>query len=289
VPLPHPLSGSAFRGSDALRRGLLTRAQLRSTSWRRLRHDVYCDARRPLTHRLCAEGAALVAPSEAVFGGLTAATLWSIREPFASAEDPVELVLPPGVRWHPAPGVVVRTAVTTGEVVGDGMLRWTDRVRTAVDLVRRGPLDDAVVLLDHLVRAEVVRLDEVRSAVAALPWCRGSRQAREVAMLADGRAASPPETRVRLLIRRSGLPLPVAQYTIRHDGRFVARVDFGYPEQRLAIEYDGDWHGERQQVGRDRARQNRLLAAGWRIVFVTAADLYHPEQLLARIAAALAA
>jgi hypothetical protein len=290
VPLPHPtLAGSVFRGSDALRDGRLTRAQLRGPHWQRLRHDVYADAGLPPTHVLQARGVALVAPPAAVFGGLTAAALWSTRLPLAGPEDPVELVLPPGVRWHPAPGVTVRTAPIAGDVVVDRALRFTDRTRTAVDLIRRGPLDDAVVLLDRLVQARVVFLEDVRAAVAELPRCRGSAQARAAAALADGLAESPPETRLRLLIGQAGLPAPVAQYTVRADGRFVARVDFAYPEQRLAIEYDGAWHGERLQVTKDRARFNRLFAAGWRIVFVTAADMHRPDEVAARLAAALAA
>jgi hypothetical protein len=176
-----------------------------------------------------------------------------------------------------------------GQVVTDDVLRWTDRTRTALDLIRRGPVDEAVVLLDRLVQHQVAFLDDVRKAAARLPRCRGSRQARLVAELADGLAESPPETRLRLLIRRAGLPAPVAQFTVRHGGRFVARVDFGYPEQRLAIEYDGAWHGRPEQLAKDRARMNRLLAAGWRILFVTAADLRDPGALVARIAAALAA
>lgn len=103
----------------------------------------------------------------------------------------------------------MRTAVTAGEVIkviGDGTLRWTDRVRTAVDLAR--PLDDAVVLRDRLVQAYVVRLADVRYAVAEPPLCRGSAQARQVAALWDGLAESPPETGVRLLSTARGRRLP---------------------------------------------------------------------------------
>jgi hypothetical protein len=286
---PHPpLTGTVFRGSAALRQGRLTRAQLRGSAWRRLRQDVYCDADLPLTHRLHAEAVMLAAPHSAVLGGLTAATLWSMRGPLAGPGDPVEVILPPGIRWHPGPGAVVRTATMTGEVVTDGALSWTDRTRTALDLIRRGSLDDAVVLLDRLVQFRVAFLDDVRRSAARLPRCRGSAQARRVATLADGLAESPQETRVRLLIHCAGLPTPMAQYEVRQDGRLVARVDFGYPEQRLAIEYDGAWHGERDQFTKDRARLNRLLAAGWRVLFITAADLRDPEALVARIAAALA-
>jgi hypothetical protein len=282
------IDGTVFRGSTALRAGLVTRAQLRGPRWQRLRHDVYADAGLPLTHRLLAEAATLVAPPDAVLGGLTAATLWSMRGPFAGPADPVEVLLPPGVRWNAGSGVTVRTATTSGAVVTDGRLNWTDRTRTALDLIRRGDEGDAVVLLDRLVHHRVAFLDDVRKAVTRLPRCRGSAQARRVATLADGLAESPPETRVRLLMRDAGLPAPIAQFDVRHEGRFVARVDFAYPDRKLAIEYDGAWHGDRDQFTRDRARLNRLLAAGWRVLFVTAADLRRPRELAARIAAAVA-
>jgi very-short-patch-repair endonuclease len=68
-------------------------------------------------------------------------------------------------------------------------------------------------------------------------------------------------------------------------GQFVARVDLA--GRKVAVEYEGVWHGQSQQVARDRRRLNDLSAAGWTIVFVTAADLRDPVQLVARIAAAL--
>ncbi len=68
--------------------------------------------------------------------------------------------------------------------------------------------------------------------------------------LADGLAESPQETRLRLRLHRSGLPPPVAQYEVRCDGRFVARVDLAWPEQRLALECDGAWHGAPDQLPR---------------------------------------
>jgi very-short-patch-repair endonuclease len=70
-------------------------------------------------------------------------------------------------------------------------------------------------------------------------------------------------------------------------GRFVARVDFAWPERKIAVEYDGLWHAEAGQFAKDRQRLDRLREAGWQGVFVTAADLHRPELLLARLAAAL--
>jgi hypothetical protein len=106
--------------------------------------------------------------------------------------------------------------------------------------------------------------------------------------LADGLAGSPQETRLRLLIGRSGLPAPTAQFSVCDGPVFVARVDFAWPEHRVAVEYDGLWHAEEGQFAKDRRRLNRLLAAGWRVVFVTAADLRRPDVLIARIAEELA-
>ncbi|GAB3194008.1 hypothetical protein GCM10027261_10930 [Geodermatophilus arenarius] len=276
-----------FRGTWAVAAGVLTKDELRSGAWRRLRQDVYADAGLPVDHRLMARGVSLVMPRSAALGGRTAAVLWGAAD-LARAEDPVEVVVPPGRRWSPGPGVAVRSAPLRGDVVHDGSwLRWTARVRTAVDLVRRDGTDEAVVLLDGLVRARVADLAAVRAAVAALPRCRGSAYARRAVALADGLAESPQETRLRLLLHRSGLPLPVAQYEVRCGGRFVARVDFAWPEHRLALEYDGAWHGAPDQLPRDRRRLNGLTSAGWRVHFVTKGDLRGPDDLLRDLARAL--
>ncbi|MPR00266.1 hypothetical protein GB931_20565 [Modestobacter sp. I12A-02628] len=278
-----------FRGTWAVGAGLLTPDQLRSSAWRRVRHDVYAHVDQERTHRLYARGTALVMPPGAAFGGRTAADLWGVRG-LVGPDDPVEVLLPPGTRWSPAPGVRVRAADLSGDVVRQGpWLRWTDRVRTAVDLARSGAPDpdEVVVLLDRLVHAGMVDLGDVRRAVAALPRCRGSRQAREVVGWADGLAQSPQETRLRLVLQRAGLS-SVAQHVVLHRGVFVARVDFAWPEHRLAVEYDGLWHRDPQQFVADRRRLNALLAAGWRVVFVTAADLHRPAGMLVRVHSALA-
>jgi very-short-patch-repair endonuclease len=198
-----------FRGSEQVRAGRLTKAQLRSTAWRRLFPDVYACASLPIDHARRTRAAARLALPGAVVSGRSA-----------------------------------------------GVLRGVD-------------------------------LDQLRASAAALggPGCR---QIRRAAALADGLAESPQETRVRLLLHRSRLPRPTAQYTVRGPrGQFVARVDFAWPDAKVAVEYEGVWHGQSQQVTRDRRRLNDLSAAGWTVVFVTAADLRDPVQLVARIAAAL--
>ncbi|PRY51957.1 hypothetical protein LY71_101329 [Geodermatophilus tzadiensis] len=116
---PPLLRGRVFRGTWAVAAGVLTADELRSSAWRRLRQDVHADAALPVDHRLLARGVSLVMPRSAALGGLTAAVLWGAPD-VATAEDPVDVVLPPGTRWSPGPGVAVRSAPLDGEVVRDG-------------------------------------------------------------------------------------------------------------------------------------------------------------------------
>jgi very-short-patch-repair endonuclease len=276
-----------FRGTAAVRDDHLTPAHLRSRAWVRLFPDVYACASLPVTHRLRTLAAARLLLPNSVVRGRSAATWWGAE--LADADDDVELLVPPSCRGGAARGVrVARTAVTGSEVRLLRGVRVTSPVRTSVDLARIRPRDEAVVLLDQFTAAGYGDLAAARRAAAALTGrdCRSVRQALEQA---DGLAQSPQETRLRLLVTASALPRPVAQFTVSDRGRFVARVDFAWPGRRLALEYDGLWHAEPGQFAADRARLNRLLAAGWRVLFVTAADLRRPEVLLARIAAALAA
>ncbi|WP_141242965.1 DUF559 domain-containing protein [Geodermatophilus obscurus] len=282
--LPEPLRDRAFRGTDVVRRGLLTPAQLRGPACRRLYRDVYVDARAPDSHRLRARAAARLLLPGAVVSGLSAAVLWGVG--LADERDDVELVLPPGTHPRRIPGIRVRRVP-----LDPADVRVLDRVRVsspAVATVRAAALlepDEAVVAIDRMVAAGVVDLRALRARAAT----RGAAPARvrRACTRADGLAESPQETRLRLLMVDGGLPTPVAQYVVRHEGRDVARVDFAWPELRIAVEYDGAWHAEPGQFARDRRRLDRLQAAGWTVVFVTAADLHHPVQLLATLREAL--
>ncbi len=260
---------------------------MRSTAWRHLFPDVFACSSLPLTHRLRARAAAILLLPGAVLSGRSAAVLWGV--PLAETDDPVECTVDPSRRGGAIRGVrVTRRRLPDEDVVRRNGVLVTTPLRTALDLARIEPPDEAVVCLDQFLRSRLVTLDEVRAAAAATtgPGCRRIRAA---AARADGLAQSPQETRLRLLIHRSSLPRPIAQYVVRDARGFVATVDFGWPEHRVALEYDGLWHGEAQQVGKDRRRLNRLTAAGWTVVFATAADLRDPVALVARVGAALAA
>jgi very-short-patch-repair endonuclease len=84
--------------------------------------------------------------------------------------------------------------------------------------------------------------------------------------LGEGPASeSRLETRVRRVLHGAGLR-PVRQHPVVVDGRRY-RLDFAWPDLRLAVEPDGyAAHGSRAAFERDRRRWADLTSAGWRLV-----------------------
>jgi hypothetical protein len=91
--------------------------------------------------------------------------------------------------------------------------------------------------------------------------------------LVDGRAMSPPESRLRVACHLAGLPQPVPQFEVVVNGVFLGRVDLAWPEAQLVVEYEGEYHFDGLQIAKDDARYERLTAAGWRVVRLSSFDL----------------
>ncbi|WP_343063741.1 DUF559 domain-containing protein [Haloechinothrix aidingensis] len=268
-----------FRGSAARRAGMITESQLRSSKYRRLFQDVYAPADLPVTHELRCRGAALIAPQQAILTGRSAATVRGV--PLAKPHDPVELIVPEKHRFGPVQGIHVRRTETTRKDSKPWHgIRLARARRIALDLVLRlSPrrhgwvrrMRFAVPDLDAFLRSGNVR----RSALFRYFRCRrnrGIRLARAALELTDTRAESPPESDLRVVLYYGGLN-PRPQYTVRFNGRFVARLDLALVSDRVAVEYDGRWHDHPAQQRQDRRRRARLRLAGWRTVVVTAERL----------------
>jgi hypothetical protein len=91
-----------------------------------------------------------------------------------------------------------------------------------------------------------------------------------------------------MVLLLGGLPRPEAQTSV-HDskGRFLGRPDLYYPSHRLGLEYDGGTH--RTTLVDDNRRQNRLLAAGIRLLRFTAGDvLRNPDSIRMQVRGYLA-
>ena len=160
---------------------------------------------------------------------------------------------------------------------------------SAEDLVAAG---DYIISPPHQRRTRRPPLATIPELRAAAVRHRGNRGAKRLTwalpLLRPG-VDSPPETHLRLLLIASGLPEPLIADPTPVEGGLVLHPDLKYPQWRVAIEYEGDGHRlDKRQWRRDITRRELLESAGWRVIRVTADDLYiDPDALIRRIRSVL--
>lgn len=118
---------------------------------------------------------------------------------------------------------------------------------------------------------------------------RGRRQGAFLLDLATGLPESPAESALLLLIAEAGFPVPEPQYSVRDlDDREVWRLDFAWPDRRVALEYDG-YAAHVDKADADQARDEDLWRRGWTVLRATASDLRDPTRLFRHLSTGLAA
>jgi len=200
----------------------------------------------------------------------------------APSHAPAEVLVPGYMRAHT--GLLVRFGTPTGcDVVEADGCRVTAPLRTAWDLARRLPLIEAVVAVDALAHGRAFAPADLVAKCAAQRGARGCRSVAAVVAWADPRAESPMESRLRVRLVRAGLPKPAVQYEVRDEYGFVlARVDLAYPDAKLAIEYDGATHFDRNRADLDRRRDATLASHGWETLRVVRDDVESGMPQIAR-------
>ncbi len=166
----------------------------------------------------------------------------------------------------------------------------TSAALTIVDLASILPASQLEIALDDALRRRLTSCKEIAQTSKSLGGqFRGCRVLTPLLgdRLALSHTHSPLETKTLQLLRAGGFPEPVKQFEVV-DGRKKARLDFAYPELRIAIECDGyAYHSGYRAWSGDRKRQNFLASSGWRVFHVTPQDLKSPGELLSRLEAAL--
>jgi Protein of unknown function (DUF559) len=280
-----------FRGSAAVAAGLVTPAMLRGPRFERVLPDTYVPRRdEPPDLALRSRAEALHVAGRGVLSGYSAAEL--LGASCGPRDAPAEVTVQGrGQRDHP--GLLVhRDVLRPDEVVRHDGAWVTTPLRTAYDLARRlGPVDpvEAVVAVDALGNAGRFAAGQVLEFAARYPRARGRRSLGATVDLADVRAGSPMETRMRLVLVLRGLPRPQAQYPVLDDRRRRAVwLDLAYPEHRIGIEYEGADHCRPERVLRDAGRYTWLVDEGWRMYRFTKYQIYRePDGVAATIARAL--
>ena len=285
---PPQLASKIFLGNDAVRRGLLTRDQLRSEAWQSPFRGIYADSRLSITHRMrCVAAARWLLPPDTVIAGRSAALFHGGLSPGDS--DPVEVLTPPVGRRRSSIGIAAHTGTWDADDVQTlGVVPVTVPARTCWDVACWHDTVTAVVVVDSLLARRAVTVPALVGYANDRLDRRGGQRLLRVAALADGGAESPQESRLRVRLVLDHIPRPTTQHVITDGGRFVARTDLAWPDLKVAVEYDGRWHDTADQFERDRERLNRMKSAGWVVLQVTAKRLHHDfDGFLAELRAVL--
>lgn len=283
--MPTPTDDSTFLDRATARRRGIPLEVLLGHQYTKLFFDCYVRSTVTITPALLVRAAMYCWPNALGASHHSAAQLWGGVVPRSSD---VHLAVESGCRTK-RKGIKTHRHSERPTMGRQSGIPLTSPAQTFVDLAGGLDLVDLVILGDSLIKKNRVTIEELRRSVAVAGG-RGHNTARRASTLVRAAVDSPNETRLRLLIVLAGLPEPTVNVTLRDlDGEIRRRLDLAYEKWKVAIEFDGRQHIEREpQWERDLLRREELEAQGWRFVVITATDIYtKPEQALARVAAAM--
>ena len=268
-PLIQPGTHHPFTAEDATQMGI-SRRRLYGPEFRTVLRGVFIDRRIPDSLPVRTRAALLVAPPGGVASHLTAACLWT-----ANAERTGHIHLSyRGTRHCMRDEIKVHRFTYPLDTSARHGLLLTSPGMTFMHLAVVQDLVKLTAFGDMLVKRQVITADELLSYAAA--WSHhGARAGRLAASYVRDRVDSVPESNLRLLMVLAGLPQPeINPWVLDENGERKYRLDLAYTAFRLAIEYDGRWHDDPEQVLRDQQRRAWLRARGWTVLVIKAADLY---------------
>jgi hypothetical protein len=204
----------------------------------------------------------------------------------ACCEDPPLEVLTANRKIMPRCGIVVHytNRLPTEQIVEINGIPCTSVERTIMDLCGRLPKREAAVVLDDALRKGLTTLGALdhllfRTARRGRDGCGVLRELIKRRAGLSRLPDTPLETVIFELICKYDLPMPSIQHEIRDaEGRFVARPDFVYPDEKLIIEgHSVKWHSSPEHRAGDLRRHARLEALGYLIEYLMWPDAttYH--------------
>ena len=196
-----------------------------------------------------------------------AAALWGILEGWPVMVDvsvPRRLACRPGIRIREA-------AIAPDEHTVHAGIPVTTVARTLLDLAA---VLDRHALNRALERAEALRLSDLTPLVALIerhPGRRGTANLKATMKegLRPAVTKSELERRFLAFVERAGVPRPRTNLWLRIGGDWL-EVDCAWPEQRVIVELDSRaYHQTTAAFERDRRRDRKVQAAGWRPIRIT--------------------
>lgn len=277
-----------FTSQEALRVGYRVediRAELGARRWIRLRKGIYAQrsavvGAQPVDrHLLDCVAVLLCLDTGPVLSHASAARLHGLLVPGSEGAD---VRVTDVEQWRRGRGYrVARAALPDADLTPWLAYQVTTVARTLVDCAREWSLTDAVIAMDAALQRRMLPRAALAEAVLAARHRTGIATAARAYGLCDGRAESPLETRGRLAIQASGLPVPELQVDVHDDQGFIGRVDGWYDDAAVAVEFDGQikytdpWESG-NALFEEKRREDRMRAHGVRVVRVVNADLGSP-------------
>ncbi|MHA7175671.1 hypothetical protein ACX80D_03370 [Arthrobacter sp. Sr24] len=167
----------------------------------------------------------------------------------------------------------------------------TSAERTFLDLSALLSLDHLVAIADFLIcehnrpfephKPPLVSAEKLRAYVLNQHHIRGLAKARAALDLMRVGVDSPPETRLRLILQRAGLPEFTTNYAIPGDPEVWP--DLACEEFKTSGQYEGEIHQTPQKQLYDRNRDERSAERGWLQVKVYKADMRRGDAYVAQM------
>ena len=199
-------------------------------------------------------------------------------------EDEVDLhVLNPAYgQLRRADGLVIHRREGAPLRMIEGRLATTP-AWTAVEVARSLRRPRALATLDLALRTGTCNRQDLHMAAVEQFGRRGIVHVRELIPLAEAAAESPMESEARLVMHDHALPKPELQHRIVDRDGITWRVDFAWPDRRLAVEYEGfDYHSSPDDLRQDRRKRNALSRINWRVMSIVADDVRKRPAEMAR-------
>lgn len=291
-PLPDLLTNGAFRVADAAALGVNAQ-RLRRSDLTAPVHGVRAPTGSEDFESFITALSLVMRPDQ-FFSHTTAARLWGAPLPRSVQVDPLVHVSTTGAATRMRrPNVqghrLSASAVTEsrGRRLSTPAAAWA---QSATVLGTRA----LVAVGDHFVGERFEGPSDLRVTIAdlaaeILPGARSAIAARNALSLVRVGAESAMETWFRLVIVEAGFPEPELNVEVCDpEGHLLGRVDMAWPDLRIAFEYDGDHHRERDTFHRDQRRDNGFVVNGWISVHATSIDANRPSVVLERLRQAFA-
>jgi very-short-patch-repair endonuclease len=285
IPIPPQLSSGSFNYSDGRREGL-GEGRLRGVDLARPFHGLRVANSAPLDLVERCRAIAPQLPPGAFFNSVTAAALMHMPLPIRhQSADAVHVAVVSPHRALEGRGVIGHKIQLMGDDSWelDGLcLSTPDRAWCELGVLLSMP--ELVAAGDWLinVKAPLTTPEKLGDSLRRYPDRRGKRKLHAAGRMLDGRAESPKESELRVILVHGGVPGLEINWPVRVANRNY-RIDLAIPSRKIAIEYQGDYHRDPVQWRRDMTRISHLESEEWYVFQFNADDLRDSTELVGRV------